>query len=528
LLRNPRAAELWVPASAGTTKKKFATAPTAVRAQRRALWVWVGFALALILVAVPVLSTVLPPLLDYPNHLARMHLLLEGGDAFYAVRWAALPNLAEDLIVPSLARLMPLDIAAKLFLVMIFALLSGGAIWLNRAATSSWRLWPLLAFLFLYNRTFLWGFLNYLFGVGIALCGAALWLTLEGKRFWPRILSSSLMALACYFSHIAAFGFYALVILGIEAEPAVTELRARLWPALTRRIFVAAAQFVAPVVLLLSESRPAEPGTISYGAIWRKADLLFSVVDNYDRMFDIACFGLFVGLVGLLAWAKRLGLARRLAWATGFVFVIYLLLPSQIYGGSGTDHRLPTAFFLLLVAASAPQFPNRRVAAAVGVSAALLFIVRLGVIERVWREADRVYSADLVGIDELPRSAKLAIAHPGGLFHVAPVPEVHLAALAIARRGAFVPTLFAIPGQQPVALKPGFAELAAATQPQRLWQALVDNHEPGHTSLPAPLEHYDFVVLTDRRPIQMPPNRCLAPFFVRPTFQIFTIVHDLD
>jgi hypothetical protein len=479
-------------------------------------------------VAVPLFSTVLPPLLDYPNHLARMHLLLVGGDGFYAVRWAALPNLAEDLIVPPLARLIPLDIAAKIFLVMIFALLSGGAIWLNRAATRSWRLWPLLAFLFLYNRTFLWGFLNYLFGVGIALCGAASWLALERKRYWLRILSSSLMALACYFSHIAAFGFYALVILGIEAEPAATELRARLWPALSRRILVAAAQFVAPTVLLLGGSRQAAPGPISYGAIWRKVDLLFSVVDNYDRVFDITSFGLFLGLIGVLAWAKRLGLARRLAWATGIVLVIYLLLPSQIYGGSGTDHRLPIAVVLLFVAASAPRFPNRRVAMAVGVSAALLLVVRLGVIEDVWREANRVYSADLVGIDELPRGAKIAIADPAGLFHVTPVPEVHLAALAIAHRGAFVPTLFAIPGQQPIALKPALAELAAATQPQRLWQALVNSHEPGHTSLPAPLEHYDFVVLTDRRPIRMPSNPCLAPFFARPTFQIFTIVHEGD
>ncbi|MBV8455756.1 MAG: hypothetical protein JO122_03965, partial [Acetobacteraceae bacterium] len=483
---------------------------------------------ALIFVAAPVFSTVLPPLLDYPNHLARMHLLAEGGNAFYSVRWAALPNLAEDLIVPLLARVMPVETAAKLFLVMIFALLAGGVVWLNRVAAGRWRLWPLLAFLLLYNRIFLWGFLNYLFGIGIALCGAALWLALESRPYRLRILFSSLIALACFLSHIAAFGFYGLVILGIEAAPAAAELRTRKWAALGRRAAIDAAQFAVPLVLFFRGLRETAGGGIGYPALWRKPDLLFSVFDNYNRAFDLACFAVFVGLIAWLACARRLGLASRLGWATGIVFLAYLLLPSQLYGGSGADHRLPTALFLLLVAASAPHFPSRRVGAAVGIGAALLLLIRVGVIERLWREADRVYSADLVGVDALPSGAKLAIAHPENAFHISPIPEVHLAALAISRREAFVPAFFAIPGQQPVVFKPGFAVLAAATQPQRLWKVIVEEGQTGRGHLPAALDQYDFIALTDRRPIPAVPNACLAPFFTRPTFQIFAIVHDPD
>jgi hypothetical protein len=109
------------------------------------------------LVTVPLFSTLLPPLFDYPNHLARLYLLMEGGNAFYAVRWGPLPNLAQDLIVPPLASLMPLELASKLFLVMVFGLIAGGAIWLNRVATGAWRFWSLLAFLLLYNRIFSMG-----------------------------------------------------------------------------------------------------------------------------------------------------------------------------------------------------------------------------------------------------------------------------------------------------------------------------------------------------------------------------------
>ena len=119
-----------------------------------------GFAALLAIVSAPLFSTVLPPLVDYPNHLARLHLIAEGGNNFYAVRWAPLPDLAADLIVPALAQIMPLALAGKLFVLLIFALTAGGAAWLNRAATGRWRVWPLLAFLLLYYRVLLWGFLN--------------------------------------------------------------------------------------------------------------------------------------------------------------------------------------------------------------------------------------------------------------------------------------------------------------------------------------------------------------------------------
>jgi hypothetical protein len=490
-----------------------------------ALRVWSAYALLMMLVAVPVFSTVLPPLFDYPNHLARMHLLAEGGNAFYGVHWAPLPNLAQDLIVPSLARVMPLELASKLFLVMVFGLIAGGTIWLNRVATGAWRLWPLLSFLLLYNRVFLWGFVNYLFGIGVALAGIALWLSLEREQWWLRVLASTVVAIACYFSHIAAFGFYALVILGVELAPAFGELRARQWPALGRRIAIAGTQFAVPAALLLGNWRPTAAGVVHYAAVWRKADLLFSIFDNYNRVLDISSFGLLLGLLGWLAWTRSLRPTRRLAWSLGLVFLAYLLLPSQIYGASGTDHRLPIAVFLLLIGASAPRFPNRRAAAIVGAVTASLLLVRLAVIEHVWRQADQIYSADLAGIDALPRGAKLAVAMPAGLTHVAPIPEAHLPALAIARREVFVPTLFADLRQQPIALNPPYAALAEAALPPQIWAALVDDDIAERVRLLPALEQYDFAVFIDKRPIHVPPSRCLRSIFERPSFQIFAVLH---
>jgi hypothetical protein len=393
-------------------------------------------------------------------------------------------------------------------------------------ATGAWRTWPLLAFLLLYNRTFLWGFLNYLFGIGVALAGAAMWLALERERWWLRTLSASVVALACYLSHIAAFGFYALIIIGIELSPAWGELRARRWPALGRRMAIAGAQFTIPAVLFLGYWRPLAGGGISYGAFSRKADLLFSVFDNYDRAFDIVCFSLFLGLLGWLAVTRRLRLMPRLGGAAGLVFAAYLLLPSQIFGGSGADHRLPIAMFLLLIAASAANFPNRRTAASVGVVAAVLLVARMALLESVWLRADHIYSADLAGIDMLPRGAKLAVAYPPSAVNFVPVPEVHLAALAVARRDAFVPTLFAYQGQQPIALKPPYAALADMATPQRFWTVLTGDDIAEVTQLLPVLQQYDYIVLTGGRLVAVPANRCLVPFFMQPTFQIFAVLHD--
>jgi hypothetical protein len=483
-----------------------------------AVWGW--FAVLLALVAAPVFSTVLPPLFDYPNHLARMHLLAEGGNQYYVVRWAPLPNLAEDLIVPPLARLIPLETAGKLFVVMIFGLIAGGALCLNRVATGGWRMWPLAAFLLLYNRTLLWGFLNYLFGLGAALFGAASWLALEDRRPSLRVLASASAALVCFFSHLAAFGVYGATICGIELPRAVAELRARRWPALSRSAAIFGAQFVIPAALLLHWHQEVADRAISYAGFLRKFDLVFSVFDNYNRGFDIACFAVCAGLLIWLAWSGRLGLTPRLGSAAGLLFLAYLVSPSRIYGGSGLDHRLPLAFFLLVIAGSAPRFPRRHGVVAVGV-AALLLVLRIGVVERVWLRSDRVYLAALAGIDALPRGARLAVAYPRDAVHVVAVPEVHLPAMAVVRRDAFVPTMFASPGQQPLGLRPSWAVVAAAAQPGVLWAALSSG--AARPPLPSVLREFDDVAVVGREPAQA--GRCLMPVFAAPSFRILALRH---
>ena len=478
--------------------------------------------LLLVLASIPVFSTQLPALVDYPNHLARFWLLATGGNSFYAVRWAPLPNLAGDLIVPQLARVMPLELAGKLFLVTIFALIVVGAIWLNRTATGHWRLWPLLSAALLYNRSFLWGYINYLFGLGIALCGAALWLQLEASRTWLRVLVASLVALLCFFSHIAAFGVYALTIFGLEVAPAVAELCVRDSAALRRRAAIGATQFLVPAILIVAWWH-STAGGVSYPRIWRKVDTLFSVFDNYSRPFDISCSVLFLALFAALVWYRRLNLSRRLAPAIVILVAAYLLLPTQVMSGSGTDHRLAVASFVLLIAATAPRFPSRPFAKVVGITIAIVMVGRVASIEATWLMADRVYDADLAGIDALPRNAKVAVAFPSEAVNFSPIPVLHLPVLAIERRGAFVPTLFAYPAQQPVTVKQPYDRLVDSAPPTLLWSAFVSADVRAQQQVWPALPLWDAIVFVDRQPFQVPAQPCLKPLAVQPNFQVFLL-----
>jgi hypothetical protein len=484
--------------------------------------VLIAGAALLALYSAPVFLTVLPPLLDYPNHLARFWLLATGGNAFYAVHWAPLPNLAGDLIVPIFAQLLPVDVAGKLFLVMTFVLIVGGAACLNRVVAGGWRLWPLLSIAFLYNWLFLWGFTNYLFGLGLALCGTALWLSLERARLGWRIIVSSLMAVLCFFSHIAAFGVYALIIVGLEGGPILDRVRAGDWPGVFRRAVIAGPQFLIPVLVVLGSWEPLAQGAIVY-RFWRKFGLLFSLFDDYSRLFDIACYGLLLMLFGALAWFRRLGLAPRLLPPIALIVATYFALPSQLLSGAGIDRRLPLVLVLLLVAGSAPRFSSRRIATWVGAAVITVLIVRLAIIETVWLQADRVYGADLAALDALPVGVKLAVAFPTDAVYPDAKPQIHVPTLAVWRRAAFVPTLFAIASQQPLRLNSPYDRLAAMTPPPVLWSALVGGERDSCRQLSEILPLYDAIVFVDRRRVQIPENPCLLPLVIEPNFQVFTL-----
>ena len=84
----------------------------------------------------PLLWASVPPLGDYPNHLANMAILAHIGPpelhANYVFNWRPIPNLAMDMVVPLLARLLPLEVSGRLFIAATMILLVAGTAMLHR------------------------------------------------------------------------------------------------------------------------------------------------------------------------------------------------------------------------------------------------------------------------------------------------------------------------------------------------------------------------------------------------------------
>jgi hypothetical protein len=448
-----------------------------------------GFLLLSLIAVLPIVSVRLPPILDYPNHLARMHILAalpSSADLarYYQAVWTPIPNLAWDALVPALAAVVPVEIAMRLALAAMLLALAGGCVVLHRVAFRRWSVWPLFAFLLLYNRILLWGFLNYLAGVALMLWALAAWIAME-RQSWPlRVAVGAVLATAIYLAHLAAFGAYALAVLAISLAAPAGKLR---------QTAIALVTLLPGAVVFLFAPTSGAESHIDYGNPLRKFDLPVSIFDNYDRIFDGATFG--IVLIAVIAGLVRRNIAlhAQLRWALLALLIAFIVLPSRLLSASGIDHRLPVAIALLFVAISdwgaiAPKWRTSMTAALLA-----LLLIRMGVVETVWLRADRQYAALRPAFDHIAPGATVAVAAPGGGVQAGGVPLFHFPTLAALDRDAFVDTIFADPRQQPLQLTELAASLATHPRPEILWPALAQNALP-------PLLGYDDLIIVDPPP----------------------------
>ena len=426
-----------------------------------------AFSLVLLAVLAPLVMTTVPPLHDYPFHLARADILASlPASAFLRAHYEQgsflLPNVGMDVVMVPLTRLLRILVAGRVMLGLTLISMLTGTIALHAALHRRLSAWPLVSGFFMYNWIFLYGFLNYLLGVGLMLWATAGWVMLREREVGWRLAWATVMAIALVFCHLAAFGLFAIVIAATELQRAAGALRTSRW-AMLRGLALSGLPFAIALAVFIAISPAAgearEAMAYHGGPGWKPLVAYRSLLTTIDWL-DILTLSPLLAIIVLLALRHRLRLALPMAAPLCLLVLAFAVMPFYLFGGEVVDARLPIAILLVAIASTSVVGLKRRTRWWIGLSALTLLSVRSVAIARDWIDSDARIAAFTEAFRLVPDGSTLYAATAGlypsidyrdaaglALWHP---PLKHVVSLASLGRDVFVPSTWSDPFQQPI------------------------------------------------------------------------------
>lgn len=484
------------------------------------------FAALALISLVPLACVEVPPIVDYPNHLARLAVLAGLGSdpelsRIYAAHWAVIPNLGIDLLMPWALAFLPLHVAGRAMLALTMLLPVIGTIAYSRALFGGASRWPFAAFLVSGNLAFLLGFANLLLSYGAALLAAALFHATGRRRPALSHALAAIAAIAIFFIHLG--GCFLLLALVFAQDIVDAMTASNRWRALATRGAGCLAVLAGP--LLLYRAAPLSQAT--QPAVWLpaadKARFALSPVLGYVPLLDLATAA---GLVAVFALCLARGRVRAAA-APLAVFaalaLAYPFAPSAALGGTYLETRIAVALGFLAFCLFVPQALPRRVATAITLLVLGLFIARTATLAAVWygHRADLEETRQAIA-PIVPGSRVLVVAVQGPGAHnfmvggdPALLPDAprsrflsligyptyfNMAALVTIERHAFFPYLFTAADKQPITVLAPYRDLAVPVGVAPRYQGLA---APGYSAADLALfpyfahwrERFDYVLV---------------------------------
>ena len=433
---------------------------------------WCAVAGVAIVLLLPLLVVDMPPVLDYPNHLARMVVLAFGPadpilSRIYAVHWAIIPNLALDLVIPWLLHILPVHVAGRLGLAAALLLPGAGVLAYHRARFGDRSLWPVAAGLVSYNSLFLLGFMNFLIATGAAFFVAALWLRWRCRTPVIAALLCSAGAVAVFFCHLSGVLLLAILVAGHEAERLLRRSHRGcpvLKPALASAGLQSMIMLPAGMMYRLAPFH-TDQSTVQWLGLSNKLTGLLQPVLTYDARLDLTTAILILAFVGLCLRYRSWDMPAGSVIVMVVLLGLYAVAPFAAKGGAWIDARFSVTAGFMLFAGCRPRL-RRWPGVAAAVVAACLLLARTGVVATVWtahREELAQLRTSIAAVAPASRVLVVRVAPEADPAYWARVPpgrhvlgstttEIHEAALLLIERHAFWPLLFANPSQQPLTI----------------------------------------------------------------------------
>lgn len=501
-------------------------------ASRRAHWL--VFSALMLAAAAPVFAGAVPPLADFVNHLARMHILAHLDDdatlaALYKVHWTVIPNLIMDAVVPSMVRPLGVYLAGQLFTLATLAMLATGPMAVHRALFGRTSPLPLVAFLFLYNGILLFGLMNYLLGLGIALWGLAGWIALRQRPLWLRLPLATTIVVALFFCHLFDVGLFGLAVGSLELWRWSEQQPRRLWPLVREMALVLVPFLPVPLLMLASPTM-----NLSHEVLWLpagKMDGIYSIFQLYGDVSDMV-FAAAVAAGAL--WLHRRHVLR-LHPAGWVLFVlsaaIFMAMPRVLFGSWLADQRMPIAIVFLLIGFLKPAEGERVLGPVFYAGLIVACLFRFVDVQAHWLNLGHTYDEYRAATAVIDPGSSVLVAYadqPSGT-EIQNQATSHAPCLAVIERDALVSTIFSVPGKQILDIAPAKRDRVDAEDgdPPSVSQMLAatDGPVPGNPRYwDRWSQRYDYVyVLYTHRGDDSPDPELLQLRYEGDSFQLYQV-----
>jgi hypothetical protein len=408
----------------------------------------------------PLLWVTVPPLVDYPNNLARMWILVHSTAIpalarNYVAHWRILPDLAMDFVIPALARIMPVIEAGRVFVGLTMLGLVAGTVVLHRALHGRFAIWPLWSVLFVYNAALFWGFVSCLFAVAAYLFAFSGWIATQEWKTISRILLFAAVAAFLFLLHLFAFGLYGLSVASYELARRVESGRLRLQSLIS--YLMICLQFVPGLLLWYASLANVKSAYTAYGNLNAKLYALFAPVTFgvQPTAFDCVAWLAATAFLTFLITRGAFRIVPEMRFPIVAMIVVAILMPDYANGSWAADLRLPIVLPFVFIAGTQPEISRKWLKCGLGMAALVFFAVRISTVSQSWRDYDRWFSEFRRASAVIVPGTRLLIVEaptpadkqrlPGVsplLARLQPVLFWHMGALAVIDRSAFFPYLF--------------------------------------------------------------------------------------
>jgi hypothetical protein len=452
-------------------------------------WYWCTLGAVSTLLCLPVLSVTYVPLVDYPNHLARVHILYEYANvpAYQSTYYRVLepiPNLAIELVISLLLPFVDILVAGKIFLVLAILLLITGCHQIGTAihGRPTWLVLPCL--FFFYNSMFFYGFVNYMFGIGLFCLTVAHRLKLRNRWSGSRLLILTLLSLLAFIAHLTAYAFVGATFVVVTA-----------WDYFTGKEKLSrAALSLTPLLLPLAcfvvfMNGSGTLGKFEWNTVSGKLLGLLSLILSYNYKVDLLFMAGLLGIFIVLIRQTQSVQVDGAVFTAGAIFtILYLLSPMLLFGSYAADVRFILPAALLLTLSLKVSIPPQTKMVLLSLFL-LLACVRVAFIWRTWVTLDQRIATHVEGLKKLPVGARVyPIFELQGTKQEQKVGRSlnHVVHYATVYRDAFVPTLFSWKGQVALLFRKMPRYIGATEWRPEEWAQLADQWMPL-------LSNYDYV-----------------------------------